>query len=70
MTATTKDWTTECPRSPGIYEMRCAEILDEIETVEVYREPFMGLWCKCELGRMPVRNYHDGLTQTVWRLKV
>lgn len=59
-------WTQSCPSSSGEYLMRCFEVDYVEENVTVFRKPFNGLWCRCELGEMPVEVYHNGLTDISW----
>jgi len=73
----TNEWLEAMPPCPGIYELRCMENYDKPERVTVLRNPperlrvpgnvMSGLWAELDQQWMPVKTWHDGLTDVWWR---
>jgi len=60
-------WQANPPDKPGCWWMLCGECDGEPELVHV--EHRRGdLWAvDCEIGSLPVKMYHDGLTNCLWQ---
>lgn len=61
------DWTKDVPDRIGLWEMRCGETDYMPERVAITRLKGR-LWVHDEhLGVMPLKRFHDGLTELEWR---
>ncbi len=60
-------WHSTPPSKPGDWWMLCGEAEGEPEIVRVeWRHG--ELWAiDCEIGSLPVKMYHDGLTACMWQ---
>jgi hypothetical protein len=60
-------WQSCAPGKPGKWWMICSEAQGEPElvSVEIHRG---SLWAiNCEIGSLPVNDYHEGLTNCMWQ---
>jgi hypothetical protein len=61
-------WLSQSPTSAGYWWMLCGECDGEPELVCVERNRGE-LWAvDCAIGSLPVKQYHDGLTNCLWQV--
>lgn len=62
------EWTTDCPKVPGLYKIRCLESGGKAVKVNIFmRGNHLYVGCP-DLGVIEELNrYHSGLTSIMWR---
>ena len=63
-----KAWLSQPSTSEGDWWMLCGECDGEPELVSIERKSGE-LWAMdCAIGSLPVKHYHDGLTNCLWQV--
>ena len=60
------EWTTDCPKVPGLYKVRCLESDGKAVKVNIFlRGDHLYVGCP-DLGDVELNRYHAGLTSIMW----